>query len=425
MCLIRLSRWLVVAIGLLLSTHALPATELLPRQSVDSLETKLLADAADGRLDRFTLLQAALISGGIDQAEQLRTVQERLEVKWRELSLPSISQLPPKERVRFVLAGVHRLLLTGSYKADCTEPHATVETGDFNCVTATILFMELNRRHGVATTSVAVPGHVYARVKHAPAVDIQTTCREWMDVLEGRVASAEAKALLRQMAERDQQSRELSDVELLGKVYYNRGVSLLEQQDFSGAVAILHTSLKFDKLDQPARNNLLAAYNNWALALCDQGDYAAAAAKLAEGHKYDPHYAPLLTNDLHVHQKWVLALCDRGRYADALSLLDRGYQRRPEVPLFDGGRFAVCGLWFKSLLETQRLESALAMLDATYQRYGHSEELTRQEVAAFEANAERLLTQNNPRAVNQLLAIALQRHPQSEALHKLKLRAGQ
>ena len=120
MCRIAVLSRVAVLLALWICPLRSYAAELVPIHSLDSLESRLLTDAADGRLDRFTLLQGALIAGGLDQADQLQAAQEQLESKWRELEEKSLLYVPPRERIRIILAALHRLLLTGKFKADCT-----------------------------------------------------------------------------------------------------------------------------------------------------------------------------------------------------------------------------------------------------------------------------------------------------------------
>jgi tetratricopeptide (TPR) repeat protein len=252
--------------------------------------------------------------------------------------------------------------------------------------------------------------------------DVQTTCKDWFDVKAGKAVSASAQALAKQIASGAVLPRQLTDVQLLAKVYYNRGVSQLETQDYASALDLLKTSLALDPEDEPARNNLLAAYNNWALKLCDAGNFAAASDKLAAGRAIDAQYGPLQTNDLYVHQKWVLDHCQRGRYSAAIEILEQGHQRRPDVELFDGGRFAVYGMWARTLLEGNRLHEALAVLDSARRRYGNHEELVKQELQAFESGLSRLIQQGDSNAARAMQTAALARHPEAASMQKLPVK---
>ena len=388
---------------------------LLTPPSFASDEARLLADAADGRLDGIGLLDAAVVAGGGDRNEIL-AVRRKLDALWLEVGEPLIAKLSVADRPRAILSALHRLVLTGKYKAECTEVQRTLESGDYNCVTATVLYLELCRRHGLAGSAVAIPAHVYCRLQGKQEQDIQTTCKDWFDVA-GRNSNAFAK----QVAAQAIPPRTLGDVELLSKVYYNRGVSQLEAHEYAAAITMLKISLVLDAADEPARNNLLAAHNNWALALCDAGDFATAADKLTAGRAIDAQYGPLQTNDLYVHQKWVLHLCERGQYSAAVDILEGGYQRRPEAALFDGGRYAVYGMWAKALLQDKRSEEALAVFNSARRRYGDHDELMQQELHVFESGITQLVQHGDAKEAHALLDIALARHPKADSLRNLKV----
>lgn len=383
-------------------------------------ESRLLADAADGRLDEIGLLDAAVIAGGAESQAELAAARRRLSALWLEVGEPLIDQMPASDRPRAILSALHRLVLTGKYKAECTEVQRTLESGDYNCVTATVLYLELCRRHGLNGSAVAIPAHVYCRLQIPREQDIQTTCQDWFELTEKNDHSAD-NAFAKQIAAQSTPPRPLTDVELLGKIYYNRGVTQLEAHDYAAAIALLKISLRLDPKDEPARNNLLAAHNNWALALCDAGDFSAAAGKLAAGRSIDDQYGPLQTNDLYVHQKWVLHLCERGRYSTAIDILEGGFQRRPEAALFDGGRYAVYGMWSRTLLEGNRVDEAMAVLNSARRRYGDHNDLVAQEVQAFEAGIAQLLQRGDVKGAQAMLSTALSRHPSAEALRKVKM----
>jgi len=63
------------------SGHGIPVSE--PRQAdylgrLSALEERLFEDAADGQLDEFSLLDAALIAGGLQRPEELKRRRRQL-----------------------------------------------------------------------------------------------------------------------------------------------------------------------------------------------------------------------------------------------------------------------------------------------------------------------------------------------------------
>ena len=310
---------LIATGGVLLPPAPLPA----PREPVTATPA-----AQDG------LVQAALLAGETRDSQALARCQQHFDHLARQLQ----RMLPPKASERDKLAAVfdflHQEVLTGRYRKETSEVEVALTGGDYNCVSATILFVALAERVGLKPQIWHAPGHVYCRFAGPEPLEIETTCRDWLSAS-------------RQMPVRTGQ-RQISHGQLVGKIDYNRGILLLEQRRFGAALAALRRSVQADPGDRDARENLLAGLNNAALAECSAGHFAAAAELLAEGRAIDSQYAPLLVNDVHLHQKWVLHLCSTGEFNAAIELLEQGQARRPEVPLFSHGQQVVAQLRSRS-----------------------------------------------------------------------------
>jgi tetratricopeptide (TPR) repeat protein len=196
--------------------------------------------------------------------------------------------------VNALLACLHQRFLTGEFRADYSELHRTLADGHFNCVTSTILFRCLCDVYEIPVHAVAARQHLLCRQTGKPGAFIETTCPRWRAGNEapGPVSRpAGGKAV-----------RDITDAQLLAKVYYNRGVVRLETCRYAEAVELLWIAHQFDREDAAAHDNLLAAYNNWALAECDAGRHAGATRLIEQGLRLDPGYPPLRNNDLHIHQ---------------------------------------------------------------------------------------------------------------------------
>jgi tetratricopeptide (TPR) repeat protein len=330
--------------------------------ATDAAEARLLADAADGRLDEVSFLDAVLIANGIRARSLSDELRQRFQGYVERLRSELAEIREPRQRCEAIHQWLHRHVLIGRYQADCTQISRALRHGDYNCVSATLLFQLLCQACEVPTVAVATPTHVYARLVLGPArMDVQTTCPDWFRMSSDQrrrfPQTSERFAVSPERAGGNRSSwgkgdiREISDIQLLAKVYYNRGVRHLDARRFGAAEHEFRTSLLLDAEDRSAQENLLATLNNWALQLAEQEDYAEAAAVLNRGFSECPDYAPFQANDLHIHQKWALLLCRRAHYGEALQILEAGQQRRPEVPLYRDGPHAVRRLWMKELVE--------------------------------------------------------------------------
>jgi len=331
-------------------------------EAASGLEAALLDDARDGGLDSFSLLEGALIASGVSDEEQLRgyaaacwSLADALEDE-----LTHVAHV--HEGAEVALEFLHRELLSGEYQADCTELDRLLEEGHYNCVSATVAYHCLCRAVGLEPIAVATTTHVRSRFAGSDVFDVETTCGDWFSIARRDSSAQYIRIEL-------QSTRLLTDTQLLGKIYYNRGVSLLEAKQFAAALELLQRGLWLDPQDASALENLLAAINNWALAECDAGRYEAAAALITDGLAAYPRHQPFLANDLHIHQQWALELCRRQQFGTAVRVLDEAHQRRPDVELFDRGRFVIHGQWAAALLEAERLEELWQLVRATQLRF--------------------------------------------------------
>jgi tetratricopeptide (TPR) repeat protein len=223
------------------------------------------------------------------------------------------------EVVELISNYLHQQLLTGTYQITASSPAETLRSGDYNCLSATILFQAVCQRLALPAQAMGTTGHVYSRVGTELPIDVETTLPEW-----------------RQSTMRQQSvtARELTDVQLLAKVYYNRGVRLLQERDYREALQSAWHSCQLDPADTVARRNLLASINNWALELCEENEYQAASSLLSHGRQLDASYRPFDTNDMYLHGRWMTHLRRIGEYDQALDIVKRAIERWPDVPYF-------------------------------------------------------------------------------------------
>ncbi|MCH7727878.1 MAG: tetratricopeptide repeat protein [Planctomycetes bacterium] len=310
---------------------------------------RLMADAVDGRLDDFTLLEAALIAGGCGPEDVQRALDNYRRSRnnlFREIS----EDQSPEEKSRNLFRLMHKAVLTGKYELSSSSVAETLSNGDYNCLSATIIYQSLCNEIHLPVVSVALPGHVRNQFRGRTQFAIEPTCAEWFDRRSIRRSTTQ-----RWPAE-NRPVTEITNVQLIARVYYNRATDHLSHRRFGDAVDMLQFCVKLDPEHAASRTNLLAALNNWALALCEDGHFAKAAQRLNEGFALAPRHEPFLANDLYVRGRWVRALCEQGDFRRALSILQAAQRRRPTVSMFCQGQVVVIDLWARSLAENSKDE---------------------------------------------------------------------
>ncbi len=331
-------------------------------RGMDSVENALLHDAQDGKWDRFSLFQAALVVEGIRDAHVMRRYENRLDAVLAGVGAASSKAVTPEVLTRHMFEALHREVLTKPYDIDCTELGKVFETGHFNCVSATVLFNVLAEKAGLDVCALEMPGHALSRVKLAGAssgsvLNVETTCPEWfslqseaarLDATLSRVAvspaavtaaaaqpvsrsadneAVEAAAALNHVSEK---SREITPVQLIATIYYNQGVDFHAEERYAEAALANIKALHLDPQSETAWGNLMAAMNNWAIKIVTETKrYDLAATLLDQGVYLDPNYDKFKANQLHVYYHWIHELACEGRKDDAKTVFALADRRLP------------------------------------------------------------------------------------------------
>jgi len=312
---------------------------------LSALEERLFEDAADGQLDECSLLDAALIAGGVQRPEELQRRRRQLAEVVEKFRRSGKVVGSARRRAEAVLQLMHRRVLYAGYAADCTDLRTAMDHGRFNCISATVLFNCLAAEFELETCGLEIPGHAMSRLflPRGP-LDLETTCPRWFRLIDNPEKQAEAlgRTIGRISPQARSKVREVSAVQLAAMIYYNRGVDLLAEKRFAEAATANAKALLLDPNSTTARGNLLAVLNNWAIELGAAGHHAEAAKLLRQGLAFDPTYDPFTMNYVYVHYKWVEDLCSKGRFQEALAVLARAAEELPESDYF---RLAPADVW--------------------------------------------------------------------------------
>lgn len=328
----------------------------------NALEERLFADAADGRLDEFSPLEAALVAGGVETVDVLRQYEQKAKSLADELRRSKTYAGTSRQQIEAVFDFMHRRILRGGYELAATDLRQTLDQGRFNCVSATVLFNYLAGQIGLNSRGLEMPSHAMSRVVLSDGtIDVETTCPGWFhlaDKSKRQEASDETNPFsLRQRvgqssatsADRSQ-AREVSPIQLTAMIYYNRGVDLLAEKRFAEAAAANAKSLRLDPTNATARGNLLATINNWSIDLGDSQHFAEAVDLLHRGLAIDPRFDAFAQNYVHVHQQWTEHLCQAGRFKEAIAILTRASAELSDRDYFRRAKTEVQERWARTIV---------------------------------------------------------------------------
>jgi tetratricopeptide (TPR) repeat protein len=262
-------------------------------ETATTLEEALLEDLRDGRLDRHTDLDAALIVSGARDAGELAALRRRF-VQATESSVNRVASLSrPKERGQTLLAALHPSRTTETpllreYAMNATTLIDVIETGRYNCVSATLVFMLLGRRSGLDVSGVLLPSHARAAVRlGGTRVPVEATHAHGFDPGEAELREMQRRFRVEVdngAAYAEESETEVDLLGLLGAVYTNIATYRSLRGEAGAALALTRRA---DSLVDPANRATLnrvrvALLNETAVARLGQGRYAEAIDALRE-----------------------------------------------------------------------------------------------------------------------------------------------
>ncbi len=267
-------------------------------------ERSLFTDAADGRFDEHSLIDAALVACGDENPAAVERYRRQFAAVCQELRQEVVRSPDVESQIELIHRFLHQRLLHGGYDANATDLAGTFDTGIYNCASATLLFVALAEQLNLSAHAVELPGHVRAVIDFGDkSCEVEATCPAWSGAARWESSASH---------ERQPQSfRNVSPLGLLAMIYYNRGVEAVYHSRYAEAVAANRKALLLDPNNATARGNLLAAVNNWSLALADAGRFDEAETLLASGRRYAPEHLPFQHNAAHVQRMRTHAAAQR------------------------------------------------------------------------------------------------------------------
>lgn len=247
-------------------------------------EWMLLKDVADSQLDKFSLFEASLVVAG-HSAKEITDFRKQLNASVHRCrsTLPNGNK---KSQLKAVFRHLSKDFLYGEYRADLYDVSKTLKEGEFNCLTATVLFQTFCRAYEIDSRVLWEPSHVqcWCPLSGKAGYIVETT------------ASAPDNAISPLTYSSNLQSRELSSTEFVGKIFYNRGVRALMSDRYPEALLSTWACCVLDDADRPAQSNLRACINNWALMSAQKRDIDLVQRLFDVGLKLDPNYEPFSRN---------------------------------------------------------------------------------------------------------------------------------
>ncbi|MDR1384761.1 MAG: tetratricopeptide repeat protein [Planctomycetaceae bacterium] len=418
----------------------------------NSLERSVLEDASDGKWQNWDIVSSALVAEGLTDSQKVNYYSSKVRAAAESLR-PKLKTVPREQWAKIVFEGLHKLLLIGKYDMACTDLVQSLESGDFNCVSATVLFHAMARQAGLDVCGVEMQGHALSRIRVGQqTIDLETTCVEWFNLSpQARLRSQQAvitptnnksqqtsQTTLQQSflptsfassdAERaptfsanrvnvanvvPQKPREVSDVQLIATIYYNKGVDELTAEKFNSAIIANLKALQLDPQNENAWKNLLATLNNWAIACAVQGRYIDAAQLLDEGRLIDPNYELFRSNQVHTYYHWIKTTAEQRDYATVAKLFRLAEDRLPNQPNLRYLNYVILRKTANEFFAARNLQKAFEQYDAAAKIVPPGVNVAEAEILDVTYHVEDLFAQSQFDDAVRLIDRELSRHPVS------------
>ncbi len=228
--------------------------------------------------EEFSLMERLLVASGVDDGAMLLKQLNRLNTILFHIATLTIKHTDghtPMQTSKRLLELMHELDLT-EYTPTLGRLQPTLETGKFNCVTSTLLYILAARRVGLQSSAWVMEGHIIATVfdtagpifvettnpKHAPgrvwhnpyrtALAKEKARDEWRDawgLSDGEKSDSEWDEIAEQIKKRVRESaQDVNDRELAGILLWNQTIQAVVDGDSERAIrtlrALFHTATK-------------------------------------------------------------------------------------------------------------------------------------------------------------------------------------
>jgi tetratricopeptide (TPR) repeat protein len=334
--------------------------------SISNDEAALFADARDGKLNKWTFAEAALLASGVTDAAKRQRYLELLAQIQAEAREKVAAAKSPFEKGEALLHFLHAGPMRKGYVGGQTDLATILDTQTFNCVSSATLYNVIARQLGLDARGIEVPNHafsiLYDGTDHA---DVETTTAGGFNPARDPAAREQFTKLTGFAyipdSNRDQR-REVGEIGLIAITYYNHGVELSQQKRYHEALLAYFRSMSLDSEFDSAVKNALAVLANWSVELSNEKKFDQAIDVLSAGLELAPKDATLVNNHLAVWSHWGDSLIRAGKTEEALAVIDRASKAVPDGPfqrmrawvfIQPGEEFAKTGQWEKAIALVQ------------------------------------------------------------------------
>jgi len=353
------------------------------------IEKDFFNDLDNGKLEKFNYYDAFIIASDITKESDFIYYQDELK-KIREKALKGINNTEdPYDVAKKLLIWLHDNTLK-KYRYDATLVSDIIDNGEFNCLSASVLYAILANDLGLDVSGVIVKDHAFCMLKDPRGdKDIETTVRYGFD--PGTREIEQLKEVTRYIYVPKKEyalRRNVTILQLIGALYSNLAgavVSKTEQEkiDFEAELPKYKKGYFFDQEAKVFTTDIGACLNNLALKYMEKKEYDSAYKYLRQARKFDPENEDFKNLEKKYFSDKAMIEIKLGNYEKGIGYMKiaLGFYPKDEKLL---NNLAVCYVsWGNTFFEKKDFESASISFSQGFKLVPENEALRQNTKASF------------------------------------------
>ncbi|MEK6796638.1 MAG: hypothetical protein AABZ39_17815 [Spirochaetota bacterium] len=344
-------------------------SDILPfsRSELTEIESSFFADIDDGKLDDFTAYDAFLIASGLCERAEYTAYQKKIHaIRDKALAdLGSSRGEDPYALGKKLLFWLYDNVLK-TYQATATVAYTILDNGEYNCLSASILYCLLAADLGLPVYGVMVPDHAFCVLKDARGdKDIETTVKYGFDPGSKEIEKLRNETRYVYVPKNNYSKREeMSVLSLIANLYGNR-ISLLQHStgDCEKDMPKYKKGYYIDPRSTFFRENIASCFHNLAIFAVQKNAFTAAMDIIRQGKVFDPK-GDYRTLTLQVYQTQARTAAATNDFAGAIAKTKEAFREYPADPLMRQNVVYYYTTWGRRYSEKKDYQKALSIFEA-------------------------------------------------------------
>lgn len=158
---LSITGFFIISLIILAGCHSAQHTEFINKKVPNQLETSLINDIQDGRLD-MPYEQACLIASGVDTDKKMKSYLTKIDALISRINRETDinNTIDPLTKARLIFDWLQRNANEGTYN-DCYDLRDTLNLKVGNCLSYAIRYTIICRHFGIDIKNIFIPGHIY------------------------------------------------------------------------------------------------------------------------------------------------------------------------------------------------------------------------------------------------------------------------